>query len=374
MGAVGGARQDPASALGVLVLGMHRSGTSAVAGMFARAGFFPGREDELMPPGEDNPAGYYENWQVYRANELVLEKLGRSWFDPPAREAQLAAQTSLLPILRAPLEDLIDGADGAPVVLKDPRISVMLPLWEQALAGRLHPVLVVRDPIEIARSLLLRDGTPPPFGLAAWEVHMSALLEHLDGREVTVAPYAALMSDPSLAPQLVATAAARLDPGRSRRVDTVQPADAIRPTLRHNEAADVDHDEQLTRHQQELWDFLASLPHGDARLEAPVRLRSASSSAWSVLRAETDRVAVHAAQQSLKELLRQAERSMAELQRLEQELRTELQQVRAELQSTRDRERELQAQYLTVVNSLRWRIMDRPARLVAAWRSWRERR
>lgn len=327
-----------------------------------------------MPPGEDNPDGYYENLRIYRANELILERLRGSWFDPPARAAQLAQQASLVPKLTAELEQLIEASDGAPVVLKDPRISVLLPLWEQAIAGRLHPVLVVRDPIEIARSLLRRDGTPMPFGLAAWELHMSGLLDYLNGRDVTVAPYGALLSDGSLASQLVAAAAGGMDPERSRHVQTVEAAEAIRPALRHNEAAAADHDEHLTRRQHELWDFLSSLPQGDARLDVAARLRSAGPSAWSLVKAETERIAANAAQESLKELLRQSERSRAELGRREQQLRADEQELRAELQRAQDRASELGEQYMTVVNSLRWRIMDPPARLIEGWRSWRRAR
>jgi hypothetical protein len=73
--------------VGVVVLGMGRSGTSAVARMFARAGCFAGREDELLPATEANPAGHFEHSRIVMANEWVLAGLGGSWFDPPSPES-----------------------------------------------------------------------------------------------------------------------------------------------------------------------------------------------------------------------------------------------------------------------------------------------
>jgi hypothetical protein len=66
-------------------------------------------------------------------------------------------------------------------------------------------VVVIRDPIESARSLSRRDGTPLPLGLAMWELHMASLLGHLNGRLVTVVPYARLMEEDGLAERIVTT-------------------------------------------------------------------------------------------------------------------------------------------------------------------------
>ena len=47
----------------LIITGMHRSGTSALAGMFAKAGAMLG--DDLMPAAEDNPLGFWENNKAY---------------------------------------------------------------------------------------------------------------------------------------------------------------------------------------------------------------------------------------------------------------------------------------------------------------------
>jgi hypothetical protein len=50
---------------------------------------------------------------------------------------------------------VIGEAGGAPVVVKDPRIGVLLPLWDDLLRSTLHPVLVVRDPFRASWALRL---------------------------------------------------------------------------------------------------------------------------------------------------------------------------------------------------------------------------
>lgn len=133
-----------------------------------------------MPATRENPRGYWENLGVHEANEAVLGELDANWFDPPTR-ARIAAGEHLGGRLRTALDLLIETAEPAPVVLKDPRIGLLLRLWGPVLEGRLHPVLVVRAPTEVAASLATRDGTPPALGLAGWEVHLTRVLDYLGG-------------------------------------------------------------------------------------------------------------------------------------------------------------------------------------------------
>jgi len=59
----------------VIVLGMHRSGTSAVAGMLHKNGVVMGREKDFYPPPiKENPKGFYENVRFRRLNDLLLKK------------------------------------------------------------------------------------------------------------------------------------------------------------------------------------------------------------------------------------------------------------------------------------------------------------
>lgn len=284
--------------IGIVVLGMGRSGTSSLTRMFVAAGFFAGREQDLMPATEANPTGHWENMCIWRVNEEVLGKLGGTWFDPPPVTVQMAARHWAAPLLHAEVERIAGQSSGAPIVIKDPRIGVMMPLWGPILADHLHPVLVVRDPVEIARSLLIRDGTPIPFALATWELHMTALLDHFQDRLVTVAPYGQLVSDESVAPSIVEATAAHVDAGLTQSLRPVDGSAAFDRTLYRNRAASGDHYEHLTSRQLDLWRLLSSLPAGDQHIEAPPELRAPSEASEAAVRAETERIAsnVHRAQ------------------------------------------------------------------------------
>jgi hypothetical protein len=278
------------SAVGVVVLGMARSGTSAVTGMFVSAGFYVGSGDELMGAHESNPAGHFENLRTWRVNEDILAALGGAWFEPPAEQEQVEARSWAAGRLSTVMDELLAQADGAPVAVKDPRIGVMMPLWQPVIGALLHPVLVTRDPVEIALSLSHRDGTPVPFALAAWELHMSALLAGLKGRVVTVAPYHELLDSPELAGATVASVAARLAEDRAARVLATAAATGVQPGLRRNHVRPRDHDQQLTGRQRRLWRFLASLPSGEQTLDVPTALLSASAAARRSVRRERDRL------------------------------------------------------------------------------------
>ena len=72
-------------AIGVVVYGMGRSGTSAVTGLFARAGYYLGEADDLMAADGNNQTGYHENLQILELNEEILEALGGSCSIPRPR-------------------------------------------------------------------------------------------------------------------------------------------------------------------------------------------------------------------------------------------------------------------------------------------------
>jgi len=61
----------------VLVLGMHRSGTSAIMRGLKAIGVQLG--DHLAEPAEDNIRGFWEDKEVIAFNEKLLNILGSRW-------------------------------------------------------------------------------------------------------------------------------------------------------------------------------------------------------------------------------------------------------------------------------------------------------
>ncbi len=67
----------------VLILGMHRSGTSAVAGALRGAGLNLGLSTGFFPAAAENPRGFFENASLSYGNDVLLRFRGGSWDRPP---------------------------------------------------------------------------------------------------------------------------------------------------------------------------------------------------------------------------------------------------------------------------------------------------
>ena len=148
----------------VLVVGMHRSGTSMLGGILQKLGV--GLPGELVSADEHNPAGYYEWDRVVSIQERLLIDLDRWWPSlqgcQPLPEgwlqhpATVRASLSLRELLSRQINHQL-----SPWCIKDPRTSRLLPLWiglASELQLPLRLILAVRDPVEVVRSLVKRDG------------------------------------------------------------------------------------------------------------------------------------------------------------------------------------------------------------------------
>ena len=142
------------SARGVVVLGMHRSGTSAAARVVNLLGV-PLVSGDLLPADEANPRGYWESEALRRFDDELLQAVGGTWSRPPA-----APDWGLANGLRdQALSSFGSAFSGTREwVWKDPRASITLPFWRAAFAFSPAVVLVHRDPREVAASLERRDG------------------------------------------------------------------------------------------------------------------------------------------------------------------------------------------------------------------------
>lgn len=151
-----------ASQAPVLVLGMHRSGTSCVAGMLAAHGVVPAGS---VVRNWDNARGHFEATAVVRLNEAVLAYNGGHWLSPPAAVRWTAAHAAERDALLAIPSNL----------LKDPRTLLTLPFW-LATALPLRLLGIVRAPLAVARSLSSWRQLPLATGVALWTAHNQALL------------------------------------------------------------------------------------------------------------------------------------------------------------------------------------------------------
>lgn len=158
----------------LLVIGMHRSGSSAVSGMLAKLGAQSPRS--LMPPTKSNPKGYWESVALMGFHDEILVSAGSQWSDWDSFNPDwMASPASREFFDRIP--SILDQEFGkAPLMLiKDPRVSRLLPFWLRALADLdITPkfVLPLRHPMEVTRSIATRDEFGRHQSQLMWLRHM----------------------------------------------------------------------------------------------------------------------------------------------------------------------------------------------------------
>lgn len=183
-------------ASGVIVLGMHRSGTSVATQMLTRLGLTGPAPSDEIPADDDNPRGYFESRTLTLLGDEVLLALGATWDAPPTVEEvseSLPILDRLMPRAQRAIEKL---ARAEPWVWKDPRTCVLLPFWSRLLGGGEPAVMVYRSARDVATSLLKRNGLPLAYGLALWERYTLSALQVARGRAIHIATYESLLADP----------------------------------------------------------------------------------------------------------------------------------------------------------------------------------
>ncbi|MDE3155177.1 MAG: glycosyl transferase family 1 [Acidobacteriota bacterium] len=183
----------------VLVLGMHRSGTSVMAAGLQCLGVSLG--DRLTGSGPDNPKGFWENGDVLALNERVLAAIGRDWQTPEAIDRTALTAPALAPFAEAGRRILQDQLSRFPDFgLKEPRLCRLLPFWRpifDALGCAVSVVYAVREPASVARSLAKRNRIPMPCGRALWLAYVRDGLADADPAwPAVVVDHALLMRDP----------------------------------------------------------------------------------------------------------------------------------------------------------------------------------
>jgi hypothetical protein len=152
------------------VLGMHRSGTSALSGILHYLGCDLPRH--TLQADDSNPKGHFESSAIYKFNDRMLEEMGSRWDDwrwvDPAWFKSPIGESFL-----NQARDLLIGEFGeAPLsVFKDPRNCRLLPIWQPAVAAAgftFVSILTHRNPLEVAKSLKSRNGIDLSEGMIIW--------------------------------------------------------------------------------------------------------------------------------------------------------------------------------------------------------------
>jgi len=160
----------------ILVLGMHRSGTSALSGMLNILGIYQGRH--FLPSSSFNPKGFFENEKVLHFNRKLLAEHGSSYDDIFFTDKTLFTDKYSEELKSLILEEF----GSVPCFsIKDPRICLLFPIYEKALSDMgilIRPAIIYRNPMETAVSLQKRDGFSLEKGMIMWLEHFLLSEKH----------------------------------------------------------------------------------------------------------------------------------------------------------------------------------------------------
>ena len=181
----------------VFILGMHRSGTSALSRTLSLLGCdLPNAQ---ITATDGNEAGHWEPAGIVALNDALLASAGSCWndwlpvnprwYDSPVHAGFLARAR----------ETLAAEYAGSPLfVLKDPRNCRLARFWYEAFeAEGIDPVTVIslRNPLEVAKSLEVRDEMEPGYGELLWLRHMLDAEQMSRHKRRCVVEYGQLLSD-----------------------------------------------------------------------------------------------------------------------------------------------------------------------------------
>lgn len=184
----------------IVVLGMHRSGTSVIARGLQVLGVELG--DRLMPPSEgNNSKGFWEDVDINALNIEMLQFLKIDWHSLTpiqASDVNRVCQSGYLQ--RA--QDLLEYKSTAVkrFAFKDPRVAKLLPFWNEVFAQSqisVDYVLVIRHPLSVCSSLAKRDGFDFEKSHLLWLEHVIGSLAGTEGKNRILVDYDLFMQTPA---------------------------------------------------------------------------------------------------------------------------------------------------------------------------------
>ena len=191
---------DPKKKRIIAVIGVQRSGTSAITKGLQVLGVNLGGFYGQDVVGPDNEKGYFEDLEISLADVSMLNSIGYTWDNP------------VLPVFDDNVEQVLSAfyPIAANIVqrrfestnlfgFKDPLIARLLPLWNEIfkdVGAEVSYIIACRNPLSVAKSMEKRDGFDIVKGCYIWLGAVTASLMHSAGYNRIVVDYDELMKDP----------------------------------------------------------------------------------------------------------------------------------------------------------------------------------
>ena len=237
---------------GLIVLGMHRSGTSAVTGMLRLCGAWVGEEGGLTAANIENPQGFWERRDVRKICDDLLHSAGADWWKVAGLNLGTIPHAILSEQRRCFEAVVSELREHDPWVVKEPRLCLLLPVLRDYLNDAVC-VHVFRNPLEVARSLQRRNGFSIAAGMTLWERYNKYALKASSTMPRVMVAYGALMRDPADTVDRLVTRLRELGVMRLAVPNESEFRQFIQPTYHRHRVSEEETDQFLTPDQRELW-------------------------------------------------------------------------------------------------------------------------
>lgn len=189
---------------GFMVLGMHRSGTSMLAGLLYKGlGYVVGPEYLLIQPHSDNQKGFFERVDAVLQNDAFMwherisyasDVISYDW-----EKALKGKEDGLVKFNEgAKALGFLNNPNNRPWIQKDPRMCITIKTWIPLLDAPPAVVFSYRHPLEVAKSMEKRDGAeafPISRGLRLWIVYNMRAIQNSKDLCRVVTSNKSLMTD-----------------------------------------------------------------------------------------------------------------------------------------------------------------------------------
>ena len=182
----------------IIVLGMHRSGTSAITRALQVLDIDLG--DNLMLPQSDNIQGFWEDMEINSLNIELLKILDKDWHHlTPITDHDVNKLRDEGYFVRAINMLRNKFSKSSDFGIKDPRLTKLLPFWKHVFThfeGKIKFILAIRNPLSVVKSLEARNNFDHVKSYLLWLDHMLASLTHSSGYPCLIMNYDRLMLNP----------------------------------------------------------------------------------------------------------------------------------------------------------------------------------
>lgn len=241
----------------MVVLGMHRSGTSCLTACLASCGAEVGFNADLTGVSEQNPKGFWERRDVRFFCDTLLHLSDADWwklssFDLDDITSETRSEA------RPHLQSAVNQLDrNRPWVIKEPRLCLLLPEFRRYVSSPTC-VFIIRNPLEVAHSLQARNGFPLYQGIALWEYYNRKVIEHVQDLPVVLVDHSDLFESPETTVTAIVSELTSLG---VEGLVTPPPGtleDLVDEKLRHYSLSGGEEWSFLSESQQSLWRLLKS--------------------------------------------------------------------------------------------------------------------